>query len=103
VQNDALLAHVRFIRVYAQTDVVRRQQRPNVLKFSVSSLTWANPCSFAPVAVRERNAYYWRRQRLRSNSQQMPLKTALPLASQSPPRIKTTQNNAIDRFARPLA
>lgn len=35
----------------------RRRQRPNVLKFSVSSLTWGNPCSFAPVAVRARNAY----------------------------------------------
>jgi len=45
----------------------------------VSSLTWDNPCSFAPVAVRARNVYYRRRRRrrrLRSNSQQMPLKTA---------------------------
>jgi len=40
----------------------------------VSSLTWDNPCSFAPVAVRARNVYYRRRRRLRSNSQQMPLK-----------------------------
>lgn len=58
----------------------QRRQRPNVLKFSVSSLTWANPCSFAPVAVRARNAYCRRRRRLRSNSQQMLLKTAQPLA-----------------------
>lgn len=84
----------------------RRRQRPNALKFSVSSLTWANPCSFAPVAVRERNAYHRRRRRrrrLRSNSEQMPLKTAQPLASQSPPRIKSKHNDAIYRFARPFA
>jgi len=77
----------------------RRRQRPNVLKFSVSSLTWDNPCSFAPVAVRARNVYYRRRRRLRSNSQQMPLKTAQPLTSQSPPRIESKRNVAADRIA----
>lgn len=82
-QNDALLlAHVRIARrACVRADGRRcRWQRPNVLKFSVSSLTWDNPCSFAPVAVRARNVYYRRqrrrRRRLRSNSQQMPLKTA---------------------------
>jgi len=78
----------------------RRWQRPNVLKFSVSSLTWDNPCSFAPVAVRARNVYYRRRRRrLRSNSQQMPLKTAQPLTPQSPPRIESNRNVAADCIA----
>lgn len=108
-QNDALLlAHVRITRrMCVRTDGRRRRrQRPNVLKFSVSSLTWDNPCSFAPVAVRARNVYYRRRRRLRSNSQQMPLKTAQPLTSaRRSHRLESNRNGMSPQIVsqRPLA
>lgn len=48
-KNGALLLLACALYAYARRQ--RQQQRPNVLKFSMSSLTWVNPCNFAPVAA----------------------------------------------------